>query len=510
MHGLIFHKLIGDGDSSVHQKLLEARPYGTLFIQKIECRNHMMRNFSKKIREICERKRSNSKNLPVPPGLRKLVESNARRLRTSIKSATMFRIREETSFAQKIENLKKDLKNAPSHVFGQHEKCLEIAYFNCSPKVDEVDHIPSMRACGLLDDIEVCINRLVFNASSLILDMDTNIAEQYNSIICKFVGGKRINFSRKRSYATRCKAAAISFNSAGEYYDVVNKRRVPFYTKKFIEKMKRRRELQKIIRRKNKDLPPKSMKKHALPDKDYGPDAVPDPDLPTDQFERKKEEFLNSLKKTPEEIKIIEQNTRGQSGNPLWQQERSIRLTASNFGDICKMRKTTSCANKVKNLLYSTFGGNINTKYGTEHEPFAIRQLENDFNVKVETCGMFVDEHDFIFGASPDGLIGDNAIVEVKCPKTASKMHPIEAIEKKIIQFCTLDENTHMQLKHNHNYYYQVQGQLHITQRSLCYFVVWTPLGILVEMVGSEIEISKYVKTKRKNWFPYIFCLPLA
>lgn len=55
MHGLKFHKLIGDGDSSVHQKLLEARPYGTLLIQKIECRNHMMRNFSKKIREICGR-----------------------------------------------------------------------------------------------------------------------------------------------------------------------------------------------------------------------------------------------------------------------------------------------------------------------------------------------------------------------------------------------------------------------------------------------------------------------
>lgn len=97
---------------------------------------------------------------------------------------------------------------------------------------------------------------------------------------------------------------------------------------------------------------------------------------------------------------------------------------------------------------------------------------------------MFIDEHDSIFGASPDGLIEDDAIVEVKCPKTASKMHPKEAIEQKIINFCTLDENLHMQLKRNHNYYYQVQGQLHITQRSLCYFVFWTPLGMLVEKVG--------------------------
>lgn len=329
------------------------------------------------------RKRSTSKNLPVPLGLRRLVEGNARRLRTSIKSATMFRIREKTSLVQKIDNLCKDLKNVPSHVFGQHEKCQEIAYFKCSPRLDEINHIPSMRACGLLDDIEVCFNRLVFNAASLIADLDTNIAEQYNSIICKFVGGKRINYSRKRSYATRCKAAAISFNSAGDYYNIVEKRKVPFYTQRYVEKMKRRRELQKLMRSKTNNPLLKSKKKHALPDNDYGPDAIPDPDLPADQFERKKKDFLNSLKKTPEEIKIVEFTTRGQSGNPLWQQERSIRLTASHFGDICKMRKTTSCANKVKNLLYSTFGGNANTKYGTEHEPFAIRQLENDFHVKV-------------------------------------------------------------------------------------------------------------------------------
>lgn len=217
--------------------------------------------------------------------------------------------------------------------------------------MDEVNHIPSMRACGLLDDIEICINRLVFNASTLIVNMDTNIAEQYNSIICKFVGGKRINFSLKRSYATRCKAAAISFNSAGGYYDVVKKHRLPFYTKRSEEKMKKRRGLQKLIKQKNKDLPKKCQKKYALPDKNYGPDAVPDPDLPIDQFEQRKDDFLNSLKKT-----------------------------------------------------------------------FYLSQ--------VEPCGLFIDEHDFIFGASPDGLIGDDAIVEVKCPKAASKMHPIKAIEE--------------------------------------------------------------------------------
>ncbi|XP_074042183.1 uncharacterized protein [Leptinotarsa decemlineata] len=115
---------------------------------------------------------------------------------------------------------------------------------------------------------------------------------------------------------------------------------------------------------------------------------------------------------------------------------------------------------------------------------------------------MFIDEYDYIFGASPEGLIGDDAIVEVKCPKTMSKMHPKEAIEQKIINFCTLDENLHLQLKQNHNYYYQVQGQLHITQRSLCYFVIWTPLRILVEKIIKDDSFwTNKMKPKLENFY---------
>lgn len=52
MHGLKYTKMIGDGDSSVHNKLLESRPYGHTLVQKIECRNHLLRNFSTNLREI--------------------------------------------------------------------------------------------------------------------------------------------------------------------------------------------------------------------------------------------------------------------------------------------------------------------------------------------------------------------------------------------------------------------------------------------------------------------------
>lgn len=40
-------------ESNVYNKLLESRPYGNVLVEKIECRNHLLRNFSKKIKDIC-------------------------------------------------------------------------------------------------------------------------------------------------------------------------------------------------------------------------------------------------------------------------------------------------------------------------------------------------------------------------------------------------------------------------------------------------------------------------
>ncbi|CAN8019835.1 unnamed protein product [Ixodes persulcatus] len=46
MHGLKYNRLIADGDSSTYRALLEAAPYGNQMVQKIECRNHILRNYS--------------------------------------------------------------------------------------------------------------------------------------------------------------------------------------------------------------------------------------------------------------------------------------------------------------------------------------------------------------------------------------------------------------------------------------------------------------------------------
>ena len=54
-HGMKYHMLIGDGDSSVYRKILEAQPYGRdLIVTKVECKNHILRNFRGRLRKIAE------------------------------------------------------------------------------------------------------------------------------------------------------------------------------------------------------------------------------------------------------------------------------------------------------------------------------------------------------------------------------------------------------------------------------------------------------------------------
>ncbi|XP_050306168.1 uncharacterized protein LOC126743213 isoform X2 [Anthonomus grandis grandis] len=492
MYNIIYKRLVGDGDSSVYKKLIEARPYGSLHVEKIECRNHLLRNFCSKLREISSKKRSNSTNNPVSPYLRKHILNNIRRMRTAVAMAVTQRNKEDKSFSIKIENLTKDLKNIPSHVFGEHLNCTAIGYFRCEKKFGEKNYIEEMKACGVLQDIEVCLNRLILHASSLLRNMDNNVAEHYNSVVCKFIGGKRINFSKRGSYQIRCEAAALSYNlGSGEYHRQIFKsiaeKSPSGHTKKFINRVKQRRINTLKIR--PKTLFKKRNKLIALPDKDYGnqeADNSIQPDMEENLFEEKKKEFLEELEKNENEIKDLEISTRGQGGNPKWYQERSLRLTASNFGNICKMLEKTNCKNKVKAILYSKFRGNKHTKYGTEKEPFAIQQFEETYNLKVEMCGLFIDSECCALAASPDGLVGSRGLVEVKCPSTASAISPTEAINKKIIKFATLDENGQMHLKQNHDYFYQIQGQLHITKRDFCYFILWTPMGMLVEQIWRQ------------------------
>ena len=55
-------------------------------------------------------------------------------------------------------------------------------------------------------------------------------------------------------------------------------------------------------------------------------------------------------------------------------------------------------------------------RYGKEKEIVAIQQYEHAHNVTVDGSGLLISDRYPYLGASPDGLIGDDLVVEVKCP----------------------------------------------------------------------------------------------
>lgn len=480
MHGVKYARLVGDGDSSVLSRLREAMPYGpSLLVEKIECKNHILRNYCNRLKDIALNRKVGT------VALRSAVRLRLMRLRYSVTKAIEFRRQQDIPLAHQSSELEKDIINGPSHVFGEHRYCEERGYFCDGRKEGEENLVPTLAECGLYQEVMSAVHRVAFHASSLIHSVTNNTVETYNSIVAKFVGGKRVNFACRGSYQARCEAAAASYNTKGELHRYVHKAMVNrspgVFTKTFLHRRSRPTRKRKLVYP-EEQTPKRFRSQNDIgADKDYGPESHK-PDMSPSKFEEQRTKLLQSLRLDDHARNELQTRTVGQSRSQLWRQERLKRLTASSFGHVCKMRATTSCKNMVKKLLYSD-QRTAAMLYGVEKEPFAVQQFESEFNVTVKSCGLFVDKDHCYLGASPDGLVGDDSVVEIKCPYAARNMTPAEAVAKKKVTFCTISGDGQMNLKANHNYMFQVQGQLHITQRKRCYFIFWTPEGMLVETI---------------------------
>ncbi|XP_025198499.1 uncharacterized protein LOC112596890 [Melanaphis sacchari] len=478
MHNLKYNKLIGDGDSSVTKRLNEVLPYGPNFlIQKIECRNHLLRNY-------CQKLTAAAKKCIYPINVRRFILSNIMRFRTGIVTAIKYRKKENKPTTQQASDLANDIMNSPYHILGEHNKCDK--YFCKESKTGDQNLVSIAENCGLMREINMANRRLFNNAQSLLKNVDNNICEQFNSMINKYIGGKRTNLSQKHTYNTRVEAAVIAFNSQS-YLRTIHKSITNAspgtFGKRFLSDAKRIR----INNCRRRILFPKN-KIHLKvngPDEDYGLSEPLIEDISEEDIKQKKIAFIKSLSEM--DRSYLEKETRNQADSQLWHVERRNRITASNFGKICKMRPHTSCKNTVYGLLY---GNNIQAKaldYGKSMEPYARNEFETKFGLKVSPAGLCVDSEIPYLAASPDGFVDYDSLIEIKCPYSAKDCDTIiHAIKEGKIKYCSIkninDENI-TELKKTCDYYYQIQGQLHITRRNLCYFIIYSEKWISVEKI---------------------------
>jgi len=193
-----------------------------------------------------------------------------------------------------------------------------------------------------------------------------------------------------------------------------------------------------------------------------------------------------------------------QQGTEAWHQMRLGKVTASRVADLLAKTKTgpsASRGNYLIELALQRVTKTIEQSYtndamawGTATEPQARVAYE-------VATGNFVDQVAFVdhptiagFGCSPDGLVGSDGLIEIKCPSSATHWSYIKANEPP------------------NKYVIQMQSQMAVTGAKWCDFVSFDPrmpqrsqLFVMRVMrdpeyiLYMEAEISSFLKEVEKE-----------
>lgn len=169
-------------------------------------------------------------------------------------------------------------------------------------------------------------------------------------------------------------------------------------------------------------------------------------------------------------------------GTPEWHELRLYIPTASHFERILTPKKLAPSTNNsylMEKLAQWAVGGPIDeldggglggwTHRGTEMEEEAVTSYEFEMNVDTKPGGFFLRD-DRMVGGSPDRLVGDDGVLEIKCP--AAKTHIGYLLRGNVAE----------------EYKCQVQGLLWITGRDWADVMSYSPImpNSIVRMARDE------------------------
>ena len=175
-------------------------------------------------------------------------------------------------------------------------------------------------------------------------------------------------------------------------------------------------------------------------------------------------------------------------GTQEWLQTRLGKITSSTIHKIMSSKENSSTRTRLlQDLIFERISGSPTKNIVTapmarglelESEARKAYELQNE----IVTLSGFI-EHPTIkdAGASPDGLVGDDGLIEIKC---LNKKSHEEIIRKQILP---------------RQYYIQIQFQLACTQRLWCDFVAYHPDAdqpLYVQRIMPEIKIIKEIHEK--------------
>ncbi|XP_045185325.2 uncharacterized protein LOC123543310 isoform X2 [Mercenaria mercenaria] len=208
------------------------------------------------------------------------------------------------------------------------------------------------------------------------------------------------------------------------------------------------------------------------------------------------EQFFKKYVRFPEN-KIIQLNSLTQSQNStLWMDSRKLRITASRANAVPKSNRANP-DKFINNQLYQRFKGCAVTRHGQKSEPKAREWFEAKTGQIVTKSGITIHPDEPYFAASPDGLVGEDTILEIKCPT-----RPLQELVTSGKYDVTLkDGQLILNPKGVNGYYCQVQMTMFCTKRSLCKFVLWTPDEQCIMSVPFSMEYMSGVLPRLRNFY---------
>ena len=133
-----------------------------------------------------------------------------------------------------------------------------------------------------------------------------------------------------------------------------------------------------------------------------------------------------------------------------WLEARKGKITASRVGDIMKGSRGKYLAARETYMLElateiltgesAPFFENEAMRWGSETEGLARGAYEAETGTWVDEVGFKYSE-EFFLGASPDGLVGEDGCIEIKCPntntllklKSSGKINPKHLVQMNVV-----------------------------------------------------------------------------